>query len=966
MHKFIRKAISVVLMLALVTANLASVATFTAFAADAPILDFRFTDGSLADESGEYTLVSADAAASDGVKDVNGAVSYTGVRNSSWQNPNLNLYMDISNVACLDELGDDITISFWVKPTSYANCLLGAYVPDADTSVDNHNGYWFIKASSDAYLAAECRAYDASSNGAVLSTAEGLSLNEWNMVTITQQTKEGKLVSSLYLNGKIAVTSDTPASYASVFKNGQYLTLGSSVGWNDSSCSGTYDSFSIYNYAVSSEAVAAEYMENMVSDEIVVTSVVDTFKFDMEFGDSCANYIDQLPDTVTVNLSDGNTAAADVSWNTGSLSNTAGTHEIFGSITVPDHPEYMIMASAKAEFNIAAQPDNIVYLSDLTYIDSKFAWNTAYIDKGQGSDNLALYVDGEYTYFAKGVGANAGKYTGQTYLTYNIPENAYTFEAYVGNTYINGPGTACYFAVALDGVDVTPDALKNTGHYSGDPASHLVLNVVGKKTITIYYDTHTNGNADANSTYADAKFTLTDGSIELPEIVAINENIEDIDIAFGDSYMNHLDMLPKTISVQLDNGEVGFADVSWNTSSLGNTPGSYTATGTLTSLDYLVAEGVQATAVFNVGEQPENIVYLSDINYETFSKAESTASWDALFLDVEQDSGNLALYVDGKYTYFTKSIATNGSSSTGDNPSYVTYSIPDNATSFEAYFGNTKSGNWGGAVLPAIEIDGELLSLENLSDAGYQPSDSKTDAYHAVIDVTGKKTITLWFNTLGFDGGANAAYLDAKFIIGNTPADYTAVDAALDKAAALTEGDYTEASWSKLQTAVNAVVRDLTASEQATVDGYAAAIEAAILALVPTSVEMSLTIGAGMVTAAAEGKYDITWNAHILLGEGLTVEDINQSGLKVKNYGVYYATGKDVLDDYKNASADQIRKIVFAQGEDVDVYTAYGFRLKNVVENRVRAAMFYIEYELNGQNYILLSTVDEVVAVIAA
>ncbi|MGI6270181.1 MAG: GDSL-type esterase/lipase family protein [Candidatus Howiella sp.] len=200
----------------------------------------------------------------------------------------------------------------------------------------------------------------------------------------------------------------------------------------------------------------------------------------------------------------------------------------------------------------------------------------------------------------------------------------------------------------------------------------------------------------------------------------------------------------------------------------------------------------------------------------------------------------------------------------------------------------------------------------------------------------------------------------------NTPADYTAVDAALDKAAALTEGDYTEASWAKLQTAVNAVVRDLTASEQATVDGYAAAIEAAILALVPASAEMELTIGTGMVTAAAEGKYDITWNAHVLVGDTLAVEDINAAGVKFKNYGVYYSTGKDVLDDYKNASADQIRKIVFAQGEDVDVYTAYGFRLKNVTENRVRAAMFYIEYELNGQSYILLSTVDEVVAVIAA
>ena len=199
------------------------------------------------------------------------------------------------------------------------------------------------------------------------------------------------------------------------------------------------------------------------------------------------------------------------------------------------------------------------------------------------------------------------------------------------------------------------------------------------------------------------------------------------------------------------------------------------------------------------------------------------------------------------------------------------------------------------------------------------------------------------------------------------PADYTAVDAALEKAAALVEADYTAASWAKLQAAVNAVVRDLTAAEQATVDGYAAAIEAAISALVPKTVEMELTISTGMVTAAAaEGKYDITWNARILLGGELSVDDINAAGVQFKNYGVYYGTGKDVLNDYKNATADQIRQVVFDKGEDIDVYTAYGFRLKNVVENRVRAAMFYVEYELNGQSYILLSTVDEVRVVAVA
>ena len=288
--------------------------------------------------------------------------------------------------------------------------------------------------------------------------------------------------------------------------------------------------------------------------------------------------------------------------------------------------------------------------------------------------------------------------------------------------------------------------------------------------------------------------------------------------------------------------------------------------------------------------------------------------------------------------------------------------------------GNTRYQAYEGPQGPAYI----LTTLDKISAA---PTDGAQDSYiagmnDAYVLITGDMAgviagINDFFNRSGELVSADAssitfenATVTANDVIWNY-ADYTAVDTALEKVAALTKEDYTEASWAKLQTAVNAVVRNLMEDEQATVDGYAVAIEEAILALVPISVEMNLTIGTGMVTAAAEGKYDITWNAHVLVGDTLAVEDINTAGVKFKNYGVYYSTGKDVLADYKNASADQIRKIVFAQGENVDIYTSYGFRLKNVVENRVRAAMFYIEYELDGQNYILLSTVDEVVAVIA-
>lgn len=200
-------------------------------------------------------------------------------------------------------------------------------------------------------------------------------------------------------------------------------------------------------------------------------------------------------------------------------------------------------------------------------------------------------------------------------------------------------------------------------------------------------------------------------------------------------------------------------------------------------------------------------------------------------------------------------------------------------------------------------------------------------------------------------------------------ADYTAVEQAIAAIPADIDDDvYTTASVQAVKDAQNAVVYGLMKIDQETVDGFAAAINEAVANLVNRAVEMEIGIDAGMVTASStmEGRYDITWNAKILIGESTSIGDINASGIKFKNYGVYYGTGADVLNDYKNASADEIRQVVFAEGESVDVYTSFGFRLKNVVENRVRAAMFYLEYEFDGKTFIILSTVDEVVAVVAA
>ena len=84
------------------------------------------------------------------------------------------------------------------------------------------------------------------------------------------------------------------------------------------------------------------------------------------------------------------------------------------------------------------------------------------------------------------------------------------------------------------------------------------------------------------------------------------------------------------------------------------------------------------------------------------------------------------------------------------------------------------------------------------------------------------------------------------------PADYSAVDAAIEKANALNESDYVD--FSAVKAALEAVVRGKNITEQAEVDAMAKAIEDAIAALVQKSypVTISGTTEHGTVTASTE------------------------------------------------------------------------------------------------------------------
>ena len=96
----------------------------------------------------------------------------------------------------------------------------------------------------------------------------------------------------------------------------------------------------------------------------------------------------------------------------------------------------------------------------------------------------------------------------------------------------------------------------------------------------------------------------------------------------------------------------------------------------------------------------------------------------------------------------------------------------------------------------------------------------KATALQVVIDLT-YKTITCF---------ADACLIESAISdLVSKPADYTAVDAAIEKANALNKDNYKD--FSAVEAAVNAVVRDKNITEQSEVDAMAKAIEDAIAAL---------------------------------------------------------------------------------------------------------------------------------------
>lgn len=175
-----------------------------------------------------------------------------------------------------------------------------------------------------------------------------------------------------------------------------------------------------------------------------------------------------------------------------------------------------------------------------------------------------------------------------------------------------------------------------------------------------------------------------------------------------------------------------------------------------------------------------------------------------------------------------------------------------------------------------VDPAGKIVINVNYSEIGGGRI-SVSDWYEGTTD--GNPWTRSWSSFVGKDAAEELAADRSNALnevtIKIMPADYAAVDTALSKIPAdLTQ--YTAESVSALNTAKDAVVRGKNITEQSAVDGYASAIEAAVLALalkpVPVKYEVTKPAADNKWKKGDEGGMQITGNADFAKFTGLKVD----------------------------------------------------------------------------------------------
>ena len=212
----------------------------------------------------------------------------------------------------------------------------------------------------------------------------------------------------------------------------------------------------------------------------------------------------------------------------------------------------------------------------------------------------------------------------------------------------------------------------------------------------------------------------------------------------------------------------------------------------------------------------------------------------------------------------------------------------------------------------------------------------------------------------------NAAALETA--LNAIKGDYTAVNTAITTIPANLD-DYTAVSVLALEAAESAVVRGLYADSQTTIDGFATAINTAVSNLVlkvPADLKLSLGISSAKDAVTAT-TFDAVWSATLFIGESATqaaYDRFNASAVKIKEYGVFYGANGDAVARWEELAGNPslgstLKKIVFDEGDDIDMYTTYSFRLRNCPSAAKRAAMFYVIYQNGSQTITAVSAIDQ-------
>ncbi len=205
---------------------------------------------------------------------------------------------------------------------------------------------------------------------------------------------------------------------------------------------------------------------------------------------------------------------------------------------------------------------------------------------------------------------------------------------------------------------------------------------------------------------------------------------------------------------------------------------------------------------------------------------------------------------------------------------------------------------------------------------------------------------------------AAAAIANAVEGLSYKPADYSRVNAAIAQAEALTEEYYQ--NWDVVQAALNAVVFGLDITHQATVDGYADAIIAAIGQLIFVNADLS-----GLIQAISLAR---SLNPDLYTAESKAVlNDALAAGIAVRDANPpYHISRQAEVDAATNAITQAIAALVYipADYSGVDAAIAAANALDPAVYANWTDVQMALDAVVRGLNIAQQSTVDGFAAAI--